>query len=136
MKFIEDLIYTQYYELKKKDRPIKSAKTTALVLVSVLGVLVITAVFMIFYASGIAKGIANPMGGRAMGKILALLAFGLVYAIVYGLFGRESKYNEIISSRELISEQEQENMYKSGMKNMAILFLLLMGIIIICGMIA
>lgn len=136
MKFVRNLIYSQYYELKKKERPLNSAKTTALILATVMLVLVVVAVFMLILVTGVADGFESPWSGSATGRVAGILVFALCFGIVYFVYGRPEKYNALIKSYEALPESEQEKTYKHGMKQFALVFVILMLVIIGLGIMA
>ncbi|MBI1307472.1 MAG: hypothetical protein GC181_12795 [Bacteroidetes bacterium] len=122
MKFFHDLIFTQYYELKQKGRPVEASKRTALIMVSVIFFLIALDALLIVYKIGIISSLNTPMSGRAAGKIFGLLIFGALYGLVYFLFGQKEKYQSIIDSYEKLSDEDQKQTFKKGMKNFGYVF--------------
>jgi hypothetical protein len=133
MKLLRNLLFSQYYELKKKDRPVKSAKNTGLILSSVFIVLTIVALFMLLYTTGIFKGVYSPYSGKAMGRIGALLLFAISYGSMYVLYGKQDKFDALIASYEGLTIDEQESIYKKTMRQILTVFVVLMLIIILAA---
>lgn len=135
MKWIEDLLFTQHYELKKKERPTKSAKSTGIILVSVFVVMMVVAVLMILFALGIFSSLNAFGSGKSMGKALGLLLFGAAFGIIYLNYGSDNKYNALLDKYYQLNSLEQEAIYKKGLRKMLLIFISLMTIIIIFAVI-
>ncbi|MBS3914919.1 MAG: hypothetical protein KG003_10490 [Bacteroidetes bacterium] len=131
MNFFEDLLFTQYYELRSKGKSTASAKNTGILLLSVLILLVLITIFMVINAFGILNNISTPWNGKYIGKLLGIVFLALCFGAIYLFYGNPVKYDKIIQKYEQYSEEEQNLIYKTGMKKFLILFSVLLMLIVV-----
>jgi Ca2+/Na+ antiporter len=129
MKFFTDLLFTQYYELKSKGRPTKSAKNTGILLLSVLIILLGVTIFMALYTFG-AFSITGSGSGRATGRLVGIFFLAVIYGSIYQFYGKQEKYEAIIRDYETLSDEEQNEVYKRGMKHFFIAFIVMLVLIV------
>lgn len=129
MKFFTDLLFTQYYELKSKGRPTRSAKNTAILLLSVLIILLAVAIFMALYTFG-AFNVTGSGNGRATGRLVGVFFLAVIYGAIYQFYGKQDKYEAIIHEYETLSDEAQNDVYKRGMKHFFIAFIVMLVLIV------
>lgn len=136
MNFFTDLLFTQYYELKSKGRPTKSAKNTGILLLSVLIILLCVTVFMALYALGFFKSPdSSGMSGRALGRVVGIGVLALAYGGIYILYGKKEKYDALIKEYEMLSDEQQNEVYKNGMKRFFIAFIIMLFLIVVLAIV-
>lgn len=123
MNFIQKLYCSQYYELKQKGKE-ASAKQNGTVLVTLALLLnFFTIMFVLIIISpnfkdGMEDTIEDIFGrrsGRSIGKVLAIIPFGIIYGIIHFTYGRDSSYNKTIEVFETYDEERQKQVSKSSM---------------------
>jgi Ca2+/Na+ antiporter len=133
MNFFTDLLFTQYYELKSKERPTTSAKNTGILLISTLVIMALVAIFLVLNASGVIAAVAAPIQGRLLGRLVGAILLAAAFGVVYLIFGKQEKYDGIIREYERKPAAEQLQIFKSGMKKFFLVFVILLVAIIVAA---
>lgn len=132
MKLIDDILFSQHYELKKKGKPVGSAKNTGLLLCSVLVVLLLLDLAFLLYVTGILKVASiGGLSGRSTGRLLAIPVVAIVFYFLYKVAGNQEKYEAMVARNEALSSEAQEVLYHSAMKRFLSIFGTLFGILLL-----
>ena len=107
MTFLEALYGSQYYEIYQKGRDGNKGRLNGNIFLSALIVLLILAVLMISisfvpgFNESLTKTIRNTFGsisGRSIGKLLAIPVFGIIYLIIIKTVGSETNFKNKVDA--------------------------------------
>ena len=107
MTFLEALYGSQYYEIHKQGKDGNKGRLNGNVFLSALVVLLILAVLMISisfvpgFEESMTKSVRNVFGyssGKSIGKLLAIPVFGIIYLIIIKTVGSEYNFKNKVDA--------------------------------------
>ena len=107
MTFLEALYGSQYYEIHQKGRDGNKGRLNGNVFLSALVVLFILAVLMVSisfvpgFNESLTKSIRSVFGsisGRSIGKLLAIPVFGIIYLVIIKTVGSEINFKKKVDT--------------------------------------
>jgi len=134
MTFLEALYGSQYYEIHRKGRDGNKGRLngnlflSALILLFILALLMISISFVPGFNESLTKSIRNVFGyssGRSIGKLLAIPVFGILYLLLIKTVGSESNFKNKV---EAFMQYPEEVKKKANAKLLIPFFIL--GVIV------
>lgn len=134
MTFLEALYGSQYYEIHQKGRDGNKGRLngnvflSALVLLFILALLMISISFVPGFNESLTKSIRSVFGyssGRSIGKLLAIPVFGIIYLIIIKTVGSESNFKNKV---EAFMQYPDEVKKKANAKLLIPFFILLITV--------
>jgi len=131
MTFLEALYGSQYYEIHQKGRDGNKGRLngnmflSALIILFILAVMMISISFVPGFNESFTKSIRNIFGdssGRSIGKLLAIPVFGIIYLIIIKTVGSESNFKNKV---EAFMQYPDEVKKKANAKLLIPFFILL-----------
>lgn len=123
MNYIEQLYYSQHYELKQKGKEATALKTAnILVTIAFLAHFIALMTFLVVIFPDLGEAISDfskdtfgRRNGRLAGMFFTLIPMCVIYWIVSKTIGSESYFEGIITQGQQLSEEFQKATIKGGL---------------------
>ncbi len=137
MTFLEALYGSQYDEIHQKGRDGNKGRLNGNIFLSALVVLFVIAVFMLAisfvpgFEESMTKSIRSIFGyssGRAIGKLLAIPVFGIIYFIIIKTVGSETNFKNRVDAFMQYPDEEKKKANKKLLVPFFILGIIVFGL--------